>query len=127
MSDDAPSLRTFFDKARAGQLCAIRCVQCGELAIPPKEFCPACGKHSWQTVSLGGTGTITSFTVIRVPPRGRGAEAPYAVALVRLTEGVSLLGRIVGIPLEALRIGLAVQFRPLIETHQTAVAFGPAA
>ncbi len=127
MIDAALSLRTFFEQARVGELTAIRCVHCGELAIPPKELCPACGTRTWQTVRLEGTGAITSFTVIRVPPRGRDGEAPYAVALVRLSEGVSLLGRIVDIPLGDLRVGLAVRFRPLIETHRTAVAFGPTA
>jgi hypothetical protein len=33
----------------------------------------------------------------------------------------------VDIALEDLRVGLPVRFRPLIEKHQTAVAFGPSA
>jgi uncharacterized OB-fold protein len=119
------ALHRFFERARQGELTAIRCERCGELAIPPKEFCLSCRERAWQPVPLAGTGTITSFTVIRVPPRGR-AGAPYAVALVQLTEGVSLLGRIVDIPLDALRIGLPVTFRPLVEGDQTVVAFGPA-
>jgi uncharacterized OB-fold protein len=64
--------------------------------------------------------------VIRIPPRGRAAEAPYAVAVVKLTEGVSLLGRVVGIPLDTLRAGLAVRFRPLVVDDQTLIGFGPA-
>jgi len=32
----------------------------------------------------------------------------------------------VDIPLESLRTGLAVRFRPLMTAEQTAVAFGPA-
>ena len=75
---------------------------------------------------LAGKGAITSFTVIRIPPRGRAGEAPYAVAVVKLEEGVSLLGRIVDIPLDTLRAGLPVQFRPLVTGEQTAVGFGPA-
>ena len=64
---------------------------------------------------------------IRVPPEGRAADAPHAVALVRLTEGVSLLGRIVDIPIQSLAIGQAVKFRPLVEANHTAIGFGPAA
>jgi len=48
------------------------------------------------------------------------------VAVVRLDEGVSLLGRIVDVPLDGLRTGLPVRFRPLVTGEQTAVGFGPA-
>jgi uncharacterized OB-fold protein len=119
------TLKHFFQEARAGRLSGIRCGKCGELAIPPKEFCPGCQEQNWTPVPLAGKGAITSFTVIRIAPRGRGAEAPYAVAVVRLDEGVSLLGRIVDIPLDTLRTGLTVQFRALVTGEQTAVGFGP--
>lgn len=120
------TLQTFFEEARAGRLTGIRCQRCTELAIPPKEFCPSCHQRAWEPVPLAGHGTISSFTVIRVPPRGRAPEAPYAVAVVRLAEGVSLLGRIVDIPIDSLRIGLPVKFRPLVMADQTVVGFGPA-
>jgi len=119
------TLKGFFEEARAGRLTGIRCGECGELAIPPKEFCPACAKRAWAPVPLSGEGVVASYTVIRVPPRGRAGEAPYAVAVVRLTEGVSLLGRVVDIPLESLVIGLPVKFRPIIDGAQTMVGFGP--
>ena len=122
------TLQNFFQEARAGRLTGIRCRHCGELAIPPKEFCAACHKRAWEPVPLAGFGTISSFTVIRVPPRGHatGTGAPYAVAVVKLAEGVSLLGRIIDIPIESLRIGLPVKFRPLAVEDQTVMGFGPA-
>ena len=126
MADPVLTLKHFFEEARAGRLSGIRCGKCGALAIPPKEFCPTCQGWDWTVVPLAGAGSITSFTVIRVAPRGRGAEAPYAVAVVQLDEGVSLLGRIVDIPFESLRAGLRVRFRPLVTSEQTAIAFGPA-
>lgn len=121
------TLKSFFEEARAGRLTGIRCGRCGELAIPPKEFCPACHERAWELVPLQGHGTIASFTVIRVPPRGYAEDAPYAVAVVQLDEGVSLLGRITDIPLETLKVGLPVRFRPIIRDGQTVVGFGPAA
>jgi hypothetical protein len=39
---------------------------------------------------------------------------------------VSLLGRLVDVPLERLAIGLPVRFRPLVIQGQTALGFGPA-
>jgi uncharacterized protein len=120
------TLKGFFEEAREGRLSAIRCGSCGELAIPPKELCPSCHERRWELVPLHGTGSVVSFTVIRIPPRGLLAEAPYAVAVVKLDEGVSLLGRIVDIPLDALTAGLSVRFRPLLLGDQVIISFGPA-
>ena len=126
MTERVITLQNFFEEARAGRLTGIRCGRCGLLAIPPKVLCPTCQQRQWEPVPLAGTGTVTSYTVIRVPPRGRAAEAPYAVAVVRLSEGVSLLGRVVDIPFEALGSGLPVKFRPLLAESQTSIGFGPA-
>ncbi len=126
MTDRVITLKTFFEEARAGRLTGIRCAECGALALPPKEFCPTCQQRHWEPVPLSGAGTVTSFTVIRIPPRGRAAEAPYAVAVVKLDEGISVLGRVVGIPLDALTTGLPVKFRPLVAENQTIIGFGPA-
>jgi uncharacterized OB-fold protein len=126
VTDDVVTLQRFFAEVRAGRLTGIRCRECGELAIPPKELCATCGKHAWETVPLKGNGTVASYTVIRVAPRGHTGETPYAVAVVQLSEGVSLLGRVVEVPLDSLRAGLPVRFRPVVVGEQTMVGFGPA-
>lgn len=126
MTDRVIHLKDFFEEARAGRLTGIRCEHCGALAIPPKELCEQCHQRQWQPVLLDGAGTVVSFTVIRVAPRGRSAEVPYAVAVVRLAEGVSLLGRVVDIPFDALKAGLPVRFRPIELDGRTAIGFGPA-
>ncbi|HEY7869802.1 MAG TPA: OB-fold domain-containing protein [Methylomirabilota bacterium] len=126
MTEQVINLKSFFEEARAGRLTGIRCGGCGELAIPPKEYCVSCQQRDWHPVPLSGAGTIVSFTVIRVAPRGRAGEVPYAVAVVKLEEGVSLLGRVVGIPFEELTAGLPVRFRPVQIAEQTLIGFGPA-
>jgi uncharacterized OB-fold protein len=119
------TLQRFFEQAREGRLTGVRCRRCGELAIPPKELCPSCHQRAWEPVPLSGEGTIASYTVIRVAPRAHAGDVPYAIAAVQLKEGVSLLGRVVGIPLDALAVGLPVRFRPLVTERQTSVGFGP--
>ena len=125
MTEQVINLKSFFEEARAGRLTGIRCGGCGELAIPPKEYCASCQQRDWHSVPLSGAGTIVSFTVIRVAPRGRGGEVPYAVAVVKLDEGVSLLGRVVDIPFDALEAGRRVRFRPLQVAELTLIGFGP--
>jgi uncharacterized OB-fold protein len=119
------TVQRFFEQARAGKLIGIKCNACGALAIPPKALCAECGAADWSTVPLSGDGAIASFTVIRVAPRGHAGDAPYAIAAVRLTEGVSLLGRAVDVPLDKLAVGLKVRFRPLLVHDHTALGFAP--
>jgi len=132
------TLRTFFDQARAGVLTAIRCEQCGALAMPPREWCASCDAHTWTAVALSGRGTVASFTIVTEEhtvgrdgrtvadrPRGPAEAVRRAVALVALSEGVSMYGRLVDIPLEELAVGLPVKFLALVDGDHTAVAFGP--
>jgi hypothetical protein len=126
VTEPAVTLKGFFEQVRAGRLTAIRCGACGEIAIPPRELCPTCHAERWDVVPLQGTGTIVSFTIIRIPPRGRQGEAPYAIAVVKMEEGVSLLGRLVDVPLDAVKSGLAVRFRPLLFDDRTVIGFAPA-
>jgi len=126
VTEPALTLRHFFERAREGQLTAVRCGACGALAVPPKQFCPACAQRAWEPVALSGEGTIASYTVIRVAPRAHAADVPYAIAAVEMREGVSILGRLVGIPIEEVAVGLPVRFQPLVSGGQTAVGFGPA-
>ena len=125
MTEPAISVEEFFKRAARGELTGIRCTHCGALAIPPRALCPECGERGWTPVTLSGDGAIASFTVIRVAPRGHAGDVPYAIAAVRLTEGVSLLGRVVDIPLDRLAVGTKVRFRPLVVHDRTAIGFGP--
>jgi uncharacterized OB-fold protein len=123
---EAPiTVQSFFEHARDGKLIGIKCGACGALAIPPRELCPECGRRQWSRVPLSGDGEIASFTVIRIPPRGHAGDAPYAIAAVRLVEGVSVLARVVDIPFDELAIGRKVRFRPLRIRDHTALGFGP--
>ena len=125
MTEPPITLQAFFERAREGKLTGIKCGGCGALAIPPRELCPECGQRRWSAVPLSGDGEIASFTVIRIAPRGHAGDAPYAIAAVRLVEGVSVLGRIVDIPFDGLAIGRKVRFRPLTIHERTALGFGP--
>jgi uncharacterized OB-fold protein len=102
--------REFFDAVREGRLVVQRCGACGTLAVPPKAVCSSCEGVRWGRTTLAGDGEVASYTVIRVPPAQFAAEAPYVVAVTRMAEGVSLLGRLTGVPVDAVHVGMAVRF-----------------
>jgi uncharacterized OB-fold protein len=126
VTETTPSSASFFQGVAEGKLVALRCGRCGALEIPPREFCPSCHARDWTTTPLAGDGVIASYTVIRVPPAPHAGTAPYGVAVVRLREGVSLIGRVVDLPLDRLEIGLPVRFRPLVAHGTAAIGFAPA-
>ena len=120
------TVREFFDGVRAGRLVVQRCAACGALAIPPKAVCPSCEATRWDRATLVGDGEIASYTVIRVPPGHLAADAPYVVVIARMAEGVSLLGRLTGVPIAAVEFGMPVRFAGALESTEPAViAFRP--
>jgi len=125
VTENVLTLKHFFEEARAGRLTGIRCGKCSELSIPPSSSAPGVRSETGHPCRSRARAPFTSLH--RHPRRAAGAgdEAPYAVAVVRLDEGVSLLGRIVDIPFDALRSGLPVRFRPLVKGEETALGFGP--
>lgn len=100
----------FFDGVREGRLVVQRCTACRALWVPPKAVCPSCEGSRWSRALLGGDGEVASYTVIRLPPARLAAEAPYVVTVTRMAEGVSLLGRLTGAPIDAVHIGMPVRF-----------------
>ena len=72
-------------------------------------MCPACGEASdGGYVVAAGTGEVFSYVVHHHPPVP-GKRLPMVVALVRLPEGVRILGEMPGVRPDQVRIGLPVR------------------
>jgi uncharacterized protein len=103
----------FWDGVAAGELRIQRCAGCGTLRHPPGPMCPQCGAPQSGEPGPGyvvatGTGEVFSY-VVHHHPQVPGRRAPFVVALVELTEGVRVLGELVGAPPDAVRIGMPVR------------------
>ena len=85
-----------------------RCGECGVLRHPPGPVCPACGAAKPDYVVAAGTGEVYSYVVHHHPPVP-GRQAPFVVALVQLTEGVRMVGELLGVSPERVRTGLPVR------------------
>lgn len=94
-----PATEPFWSAARQGVLRLRRCTACARLHWYPRPVCPFCTADT-QWIDAGGEGTIYSVSVTR-----RAGPIPYAIAYVRLDEGVTLLTNIVDCDLDALCIG----------------------
>jgi len=104
---------------------AGKCTACGEVHFPPRRVCMKCGKQEFETVVLPDTGTVETYTVIRVAPDEFTDLSPYAVALVKLDDGTRLMSQLVDVDLEKIEIGLPVkiEFRRVRDDGAAGVLF----
>jgi uncharacterized OB-fold protein len=98
----------FWDGTARGELRIQRCGGCGALRHPPGPMCPACGADKPEYVLAAGTGEVYSYVVHHHPPVP-GHQAPFVVALVQLTEGVRMVGELLGADPEQVRVGMPVR------------------
>ncbi|AHH96489.1 OB-fold domain-containing protein [Kutzneria viridogrisea] len=106
----------FWQGTKLGELRVQRCSACGVVRHPPGPMCPRCNALDPGYVVATGLGEVFSYVVHHHPPVP-GRELPYVVALVELSEGVRMLGELVGVPPDEVRVGLPVRvgFRPVGE------------
>ncbi|MDC0768370.1 bifunctional MaoC family dehydratase N-terminal/OB-fold nucleic acid binding domain-containing protein [Streptomyces sp. HD] len=98
----------FWEGVQRRRLLIQRCTGCGTLRHPWLPGCNACGGLDWDTVEASGEGTVYSYVVMHHPPFPA-FDPPYAVGLVELAEGVRMIGNVVGVPCDKVRIGLPVR------------------
>lgn len=100
--------RFFWDGTAAGELRIQRCNACGDLRFPPGPACQSCDAFDRGHQVAAGTGTVFSYVVHRHPPVP-GKELPIVIALVDLDEGVRMVGEVVDVPAEEMRIGMRLR------------------
>lgn len=98
----------FWDGTAAGELRIQRCGGCGALRHPPGPMCPGCGAARPGYIVAAGTGEVYSYVVQHHPPVP-GKSLPIVVALVQLAEGVRMVGELLEVGPERVRIGLPVR------------------
>lgn len=78
-----------------GELLIQNCNDCGKPNMWPRYACPHCQSDNLGWRKSSGRGTLHSFCVLRQgAPEGFEDDLPYAIGVVKLDEGVQLLGRL---------------------------------
>lgn len=106
-----------------GRFMIQRSSQTGEYVFYPRPFAPGDAAAALEWVAPSGRGTVYATTLARRRPEKGG---DYNVSLVELEEGPRLMTRIVGIPAEDVKIGMAVTARVETLGGEPAVVFAPA-
>jgi len=104
-----PVLRPHWEAAAAHRLEIPYCAQCRNPQWPPRTNCLQCHAFDFAWREIEPRGRLYSFFVAHKPLHPSVAdEVPYMAGSVELTAGVKMLGRLVGVGLDDVEIGMPV-------------------
>lgn len=97
------------------KLIGRKCVECGKILFPPRNFCDACGGKNFSDFRLSGEGEVITNTII-----ARGAAPPefidlqkktgsFAVVIVKLSEGPTIIAQMTDCNPNDVAIGMKVE------------------
>ncbi|MEV0616921.1 Zn-ribbon domain-containing OB-fold protein [Nonomuraea sp. NPDC050404] len=110
-----PETQPFWDGTAAGELRIQRCKTCERHYFYPRPSCPRCGGDQVEWVRASGRATLYSYVINHRPAPGFEDEAPYAIAVVELEEGVRMMTNIVGVPNTPENLPLDMALRVVFE------------
>ncbi len=121
------SSRNWREYPQRYRLEASKFTKSGKTYFPPRTIDPETGDTASETVKLPDTGKVMTYTVIRTAPSQWGDLAPYALAIVELTDGTRLMGQMTDCDVEKVEIGMEVriEFRRIqTEGHHGVLSYG---
>lgn len=129
MPEPTPDSQPFWDALHEHRLVFQQCARCGKVRHYPRPVCDQCFSMDVTWAPASGRGTVHSWTVCHHAFHpGFKRELPYVVVTVDMDEGVRMVGRVEGIPEEALAVGLPVTVGFVdIDEHTTLPVFRPRA
>lgn len=107
---------TLSDVAVAEPLVGTCCATCDRSFYPARDLCPTCWATGLPAQSLATTGTVATWTVVRM---GKRFETPYALCYADFDGDVRVLGRVVNwSEARPLRPGMSVTTHASNETDE---------
>lgn len=97
----------FAEGLRQGRLLLQRSKRSGRYVFPPRAIAPARDEGELEWCEASGGGVVYSTTTVRPA-----ASEAYNISIIELMEGPRLMSRVVDIPPDEVRIGMAVQAKP---------------
>lgn len=85
------------------------CPHCQAKIFPPRDICPNCSGEAKTPYTFSGKGEVFSYTTLYEPPEGYQGNAPYTVALVKLTEGPMITAQLTDVDNNKVSIGMPVE------------------
>jgi hypothetical protein len=107
MSEVPPfTIEQFYKFVSEKKIMAVKCLKCASILLPPKSICPKCFSTDLEWTKLWKRGKLVTYTVIHIPPVQFQSMAPYSIGIVKLDDGIHLLGMIRDVKPEKIKIGM---------------------
>jgi scaffold protein (connect acetoacetyl-CoA thiolase and HMG-CoA synthase) len=88
---------------------AGKCKKCGQVYFPLRLICPECKSQQFEILKLNPEGKLLTYTIIRVASDKFSIQAPYAVGIVELNDGVKLTTQIADVDFDKIKIGMKLK------------------
>lgn len=99
----------FWAGCRRHELLLQRCAACGHVQFYPRFLCSSCGGRVLGWTRASGRGRVKSFSIVRRPASpAYAAETPFALLLVELEEGPTMMSTLSGCEPERAFVGMPV-------------------
>lgn len=98
----------FWAAAREHRLVRPVCNACGTNFFSPQAACRKCLSEDWDYQDSSGAGSIYSYTICHRAPQP-GFDVSYALAIVDLDEGWSMLSNVNADPIGSIDFGTRVE------------------
>ena len=99
--------RPYFEGCAQGELRLRVCLRCEARFRFAHAWCPRCWSPELAWEQASGLGKVSHFSVVYQPPSDA-FEVPYVLALIELSEGVTMMSNVKCKP-DEVRIGLPVR------------------
>ena len=87
-----------------------KCDNCGAFRHVPKEICNKCLSTDYSWAPITPAGEVYTFTVVRrAPTPAYQEDAPYVVVHVTMDDGFRMIGGMLNVDPESVRIGQRVK------------------
>ncbi len=118
-----PPAKSWRAYPQAYRLEAARCKKCEKAFFPPRLVCNKCNGREFDSFNMKGTGKVLTHTIIRTPSDTYSGEAPFAVGVIQMDEGVRITSQIADVSIDEVKIGLPVrlEFRRQFEEGEAGI------
>ena len=88
---------------------AGKCKKCGQIYFPPRLICSECKSNQFETIKLNPEGKLLTYTIIRIASDKFSIQAPYAVGIIELNDGVKLTTQLADVDFDKIKIGMKLK------------------
>ena len=89
-----------------------RCPVCGKVYFPKRGICPECRRESlgkMEDYDVSREGEVFTYSIVHDAPAPVSKMKPYAVVMVKTTDGVMISGQLVDVDTTQVKIGMKVR------------------